>query len=137
MVLKKYSSAFSILIIIASIYFSFYSLLPKVVAETDTTETEFSIQKALVHLKNISKKPHYTGSIEHTVVRNYLVDELKKLGLEVEVQEQVAINSRRTATNTKNILARIKGSEKGKALLLLSHYDSSPHSSFGASERNI
>ncbi|MGV8946858.1 MAG: M28 family peptidase, partial [Lutibacter sp.] len=40
----------------------------------------------------------------------------------------------RAATNTKNILARIKGSEKGKALLLLSHYDSNPHSSLGASD---
>ena len=31
-------------------------------------------------------------------------------------------------------MARIKGTEKGKALLLLSHYDSSPHSSLGASD---
>ena len=34
----------------------------------------------------------------------------------------------------KNILARIKGKEQGKALMLLSHYDSSPHSSLGASD---
>ncbi|MGB5554879.1 MAG: M28 family peptidase, partial [Flavobacteriaceae bacterium] len=33
-----------------------------------------------------------------------------------------------------NILARIKGTEEGKSLLLLSHYDSSPHSSYGASD---
>ncbi|MBT8302639.1 MAG: M28 family peptidase, partial [Maribacter sp.] len=33
-----------------------------------------------------------------------------------------------------NILARIKGTDDGKALLLLSHYDSSPHSSLGASD---
>jgi Zn-dependent M28 family amino/carboxypeptidase len=36
---------------------------------------------------------------------------------------------------SKNILAQIKGSESGKALLLLSHYDSAPHSfSKGASD---
>jgi len=40
----------------------------------------------------------------------------------------------RSASNTKNILARIKGTEKGKSLLLLSHYDSAPHSSLGASD---
>ena len=34
----------------------------------------------------------------------------------------------------KNILARIKGREQGKALMLLSHYDSSAHSSLGASD---
>jgi len=33
-----------------------------------------------------------------------------------------------------NILARIEGSEDGKALILMSHYDSSPHSSLGASD---
>ncbi|HLT50967.1 MAG TPA: M28 family peptidase, partial [Arenibacter sp.] len=33
-----------------------------------------------------------------------------------------------------NVLARIKGTGSGKALLLLSHYDSSPHSSLGASD---
>ncbi|UMB52901.1 M28 family peptidase [Lutibacter sp. A64] len=134
MVLKKYSNAVSILILIAGIYFSFYTLFPNLGAETNVTDTEFSTEKALVHLKNISKKPHYTGSKEHAVVRNYIVEEFEKLGLKVEIQEQLAINSRRTATATKNILTRIKGSESGKALLLLTHYDSSPHSSFGASD---
>ena len=47
----------------------------------------------------------------------------------------MAVNKKwRAATNNKNILARIKGSENGKALLLLSHYDSNPHSSLGASD---
>ena len=135
MILKKYSKAVSVLIVVATIYFSFYALMPKVVTETNLPETQFSTQRALVHLKEITKKPHYTGSVEHTVVRNYLVKEFEKLGLTVEIQEQVAVNKKwRAATNTKNILARIKGSENGKALLLLSHYDSNPHSSLGASD---
>lgn len=135
MILNKYNKAISALILVATIYFSFNSLLPKVLTETNLPETEFSTQKALIHLKKISQKPHYTGTAEHTVVRNYLVNEFEKLGLQVEIQEQVALNKKwRAATNTKNILARIKGSENGKALLLLSHYDSSPHSSLGASD---
>jgi hypothetical protein len=133
--LKKYSKAVSVLILVAAIYYSFYSLMPKVDTETNLPETEFSTQKALVHLKNISKKPHFTGSAEHNAVRNYLVNELEKIGLTVGIQEQVAVNKKwRGAANTKNILARIKGSGEGKALLLLSHYDSSPHSSLGASD---
>ena len=47
----------------------------------------------------------------------------------------MAINRKwRAASNTKNIIATIKGSEEGKALLILTHYDSSPHSSLGASD---
>jgi len=135
MISKKFTNIVSILILIAAIYYSFYSLLPNVVTETNLPETQFSTQKALVHLNRISEKPHYTGSAEHTVVRNYLVNELEKLGLTVEIQEQVAVNKKwRAATNNKNIVARIKGTNSGKALLLLSHYDSNPHSSLGASD---
>ena len=135
MILKKYSKAVAVLILVATVYFSFYSLMPKAVTETNVPEAQFSTQRALVHLKEITKKPHYTGSEAHTVVRNYLVNEFEQLGLTVEIQEQVAVNKKwRAATNTKNILARIKGSENGKALLLLSHYDSNPHSSLGASD---
>ncbi|MEX1384509.1 M28 family peptidase [Lutibacter sp.] len=135
MISKRYSQVISILVIVCAVYFSFSSLMPTFNKQTVLSETAFSNKNALTHLKKISEKPHYTGSAEHIVVRNYLVNEFEKLGLTVEIQEQVAVNKKwRAATNTKNILTRIKGSENGKALLLLSHYDSNPHSSLGASD---
>lgn len=134
MFLKKYNHVVSILILVATIYYSFSSLMPDFKTETTIT-TEFSNKIALQHLEKITQKPHFTGSAEHTIVRDYLVDEFEKLGLEIEIQEQVAINKKwRAAANTRNIIARIKGSESGKSLLLLSHYDSNPHSSLGASD---
>lgn len=135
MIPKKYHQIVSLAIIVISIFYSFYSLSPSVKIEKTSSLTEFSTNKALPQLKEIAKKPHFSGSPEHEVVRNYLVSELEKLGLQVEIQEQIAANRKwRAATNTKNILARIKGSNNGKALLLLSHYDSNPHSSLGASD---
>jgi hypothetical protein len=98
------------------------------------SNTEFSIENALTHLKVISKEPHYTGSQNHLTVQNYIVNELKKMGLNPEVQNQVAVNKWRSSTNTANITASIKGYEKGKSLVLLSHYDSRHHSSLGASD---
>lgn len=134
MISKKHHQVVSILILVAAIYYSFYTLTPSFKIAANAT-TEFSNQNALKHLEIISKKPHFTGSVEHGFVLNYLVDEFKKLGLQVEIQEQVAINSKwRAATKVKNIVTKIKGTEKGKALLLLSHYDSNPHSSLGASD---
>ncbi|MBL4939825.1 MAG: M28 family peptidase [Lutibacter sp.] len=133
--LKKYAQVISVLVIIATVYYSFYGLTPTEKKAAITQKTEFSITNALTHLKEITKKPHFTGSPEHKVVRDYIVSELEKLGLQVEIPAQIAVNKKwRAATNTKNILARIKGSETGKALLLLSHYDSNPHSSLGASD---
>ena len=46
----------------------------------------------------------------------------------------LAPKSWNAGANTQNILARIKGTDNGKALLLLTHYDSQPHSSLGASD---
>ena len=134
MIPKKYLQVVSLLIIVATVYFSFYSLTPTD-ENLNLTNSKFSTSNAVHHLKEISKEPHYTGSIAHNNVRNYLVSEFKKLGLQVEIQEQVAVNKKwRSATNCRNIVAKIKGSENGKALLLLSHYDSNPHSSLGVSD---
>ena len=124
----------ALLIIIVSIYISFQALLPTKISDLTTEKTEFSTERALIHLKEISKKPHFVGTEEHKNVRHYIVSELKKLGLETEIQEGYSITTWNNLTKSKNILARIKGSDKGKALMLLTHYDSNPHSAIGASD---
>ncbi|MBK5209884.1 MAG: peptidase M28, partial [Flavobacteriaceae bacterium] len=110
MIPKKYHQIVSLAIIVISIFYSFYSLSPSAKIEKTSSLTEFSTDKALLQLKEITKKPHFTGSPAHEVARNYLISELEKLGLQVEIQEQMAVNKKwRAAANTKNILARIKG----------------------------
>ena len=133
--MKKYALAISFLILTAAIYFSFTSLMPQTVSDDSAPLIEFSTERALMKLKEITKKPHFVGSKEHKLVRQYIVSELEKLGLQTEIQEQIAIKKNwRAGTKTYNILARIKGTENNKALMLLTHYDSSAHSSFGASD---
>lgn len=134
--MKSSRNYLAVLIIILTVYWSFNDITPSVTSsKKEISATEFSIDNALYHLKNISQKPHHTGSEEHKKVQDYLVKELKKLNLEPEIQYQTAINKKwRAATTTENIIARIKGTEDGKALLLLTHYDSNPHSSLGASD---
>ncbi|MGQ3677855.1 M28 family peptidase [Tenacibaculum discolor] len=134
--MKSSRNYLAVLIIILTVYWSFNDIIPSVTSsKKEISATEFSIDNALYHLKNISQKPHHTGSEEHKKVQDYLVKELKKLNLEPEIQYQTAINKKwRAATTTENIIARIKGTENGKALLLLTHYDSNPHSSLGASD---
>lgn len=122
------------LLIIAAVYWSFFVLLPNKITKMDAPETAFSTERALVHLKEISKAPHYLGNAEHESVRNYIIQQLNVLGLETEVQEQVSMSQWGNVSKPKNIIARFKGEENGKALLLLTHYDSHPHSSFGASD---
>lgn len=133
--MKRLSSVISVIIILIVVYWSFYDLKPTLQKAKTTLKTDFSINHALHHLKNISKKEHYVGSEEHKNVQKYIVNELNKLGFETEIQSQTAINKKWIAgTTAENILARYKGSGNGKALMLLSHYDSNPHSSLGASD---
>ncbi|AUC82798.1 M20/M25/M40 family metallo-hydrolase [Lacinutrix sp. Bg11-31] len=124
----------ALLIIIASIYVSFKALLPSKISDLSTEKTQFSTERALIHLDKISQKPHFVGTKEHKKVRNYIVSELQKLGIKTEIQEGYSITSWGNLTKSKNILARLKGSENGKALMLLTHYDSNPHSAIGASD---
>ena len=132
---NNYATAVSFLILITTLYYSFYSLTPHNAYNGKIPLSQFSTNRALSQLKAISKEPHYTGTAAHTDVRKYITGQLRDLGLDVEVQEQFATNKKfRAATINKNIVARIKGSDSGKALLLLSHYDSAPGSSPGASD---
>ncbi len=109
--------------------------MPHYSEKETVSKTDFSVKRALVPLRQISEKPHYLGSNGHETVRNYLISELNKMGLETQVQEGFSLNSEsKTLDKPKNILARIKGSGNGKALLLLSHYDSALVPSFGASD---
>src|SRR5690606_12859000 len=116
------------------VYVSITSIIPSKISKSDAPETSFSTERALKYLEKISEKPHYIGSEAHDEVREYLITQLELLGLETHVQEGFALNEKwNVLAKPKNILARIEGSGSGKALMLLAHYDSAPHSfSFGA-----
>lgn len=132
---KNYASFFSALFITGIIGFLFFSLMPRWTAEEEEPFAEFSTKRALQHIKAIAQKPHYVGSNNHDNVANYLVQELRNLGLTTSTQQGYTLNDNGLLVQSKNILARIKGSNSDKALVLLSHYDSAPHSySPGASD---
>tara|TARA_R110000850_G_scaffold271031_2_gene404918 strand:+ start:314992 stop:317364 length:2373 start_codon:yes stop_codon:yes gene_type:complete len=136
MKLTNFTTFLSFLIVATLVYLSFKTLMPATITDASTPETGFSSERALTQLKVISEKPHYIGSIAHAEVREYLVSQLELMGLEPHVQEGFTLNKNwRVLAKPKNILARIPGSGQGKALMLLAHYDSAPHSkSYGASD---
>ena len=133
--MKSLQSVASFLLIVGLVYYSFFSLMPQKGSPSSIAETKFSTERALISLKEITKAPHYIGTKEHARVRNYLIGQLEELGLETQVQEGFVINQKwKSLDKPKNIIAQIKGSENGKSLLLLSHYDSALTPSYGASD---
>jgi len=109
---------------------------PSVVA-ADAPAVEFSAARAMKHLAVISERPHPIGSNEHAKVRDYIVSELRALGLSTEIQETSVVNTSLgapfAAGHVENVVARLKGAESGRATMLVSHYDSATNS-FGASD---
>ena len=132
---KSYSSVLSVVFLLGILGFIFFTMMPQWTSDDNVPLAEFSTKRALEKVKHISQKPHFVGSENHDVVANYLVKELQKMGLQTSIQEGFAFSDWGTLTKCKNILVRIKGTNSDKTLLLLSHYDSAPHSfSKGASD---
>lgn len=132
---KNYTSLFSVLVLAAILFGVFYYMTPQSNDQIEVPLSEFSTKRALSTVKAMTVKPHFVGSKNHEVVAQYLQKEVQKLGLETQFQEGFTLIEKGTLVKSKNILARIKGTNSSKALLLLSHYDSAPHSySHGASD---
>jgi len=132
---KNNTPIYSLLVLIPLIFGVFYFMMPQSFDETEAPLSEFSTKRALETVKEISKKPHFVGSKNHEVVAQYLQNELQNLGLETTIQEGFTFTEFGTLVKSKNIITKIKGSKNSKALVLLSHYDSAPHSaSLGASD---
>ena len=66
--------------------------LPEIVSASDPAlDDRFSAERAMETIRAIARAPHPTGHPEIERVREYLIEELKRLDFEVEVQNTLAI----------------------------------------------
>ena len=131
---NRLTGLIAFLLIIIAVWLNFNFDQPDFNPDSNKSLTEFSTSRAFEHVEAIAENPHYVGSPAHSQVRNYIVDKLQDLGLEVQTQEAYDLNKNGVLVNPQNILARIEGTGEGDALVLMTHYDSAMHSSFGASD---
>src|SRR6185295_18911856 len=118
-------------------YVALHQSQPPTVAGADAPAADFSAARAMKHLVVIAQHPHPIGSSEHAKVRDYIMGELNALGLSPEIQKTSVVNTNFGAPfqagHVENVVARLKGMESGKAIMMVSHYDSTA-TSFGASD---
>lgn len=131
---KTIQAGIALLILIAGVIWTLTGTRPTADLDKEVPVVEFSTARAFEHVKALAQEPHYVGSAAHSRARNYIVDELEELGLLVEMQEGFSLNKKGSLVRPQNILARMEGTGDGKALVLMSHYDSGMHSSPGASD---
>ena len=98
--------------------------------KTTTTNTGFSVNRAYSHLQQVARIPHSIGTPENARVRAYIETTCRELGMAVEIQHTTAMVTRGyavTAGNVYNIIARVKGQDNSKVVLVAAHYDSQPN----------
>lgn len=89
----------------------------------DAAINEFSGQRALAYSRKYAVEPHAHGSAANARVRDFLVRELKAMGLEVEIQRD-PVNHVNSVSFVENVLAKLPGSANTKTIGITAHYDS-------------
>lgn len=130
--MRKFLTLLAFILIVFAIQYRFDHLTPD--PDNYKPPFEFTPENAMRHITAIASKPHYTGSDEHLNVQTYLMRELEAMGLEPQQQQGYTSGNWGNVSKAVNIMARIPGTKSGKALVLMSHYDSNPHSAPGASD---
>ena len=93
------------------------------------SQTEFSAERALTHVRTMAAAPHPIGSTANDAVREYLLAQLSALGMNPQVFRAIGIyNGSRSviAGDTRDIVGRLPGTANSQAIMLMAHYDSVP-----------
>ena len=87
--------------------------------------SEFSAERAMAHVQQISQRPHPSGSADHARVREYVMTELRALGLTPAIQDVTGVGTRyAVAGRVQNVVVRVPGTASdGRAVLVMAHYD--------------
>ncbi|MCG5213657.1 M20/M25/M40 family metallo-hydrolase [Streptosporangium soli] len=123
-------TALGVLVLIA--IGAIWDITPSSVSPAGAPAREFSAQRALTQIENFATKPHPMGTAEHGRVREYLVNELRRLGLRPEVHEAVGVAPRTeqgspaTTGRVFNIVTVIPGTAPTGRVFVTAHYDSVP-----------
>ncbi|HEV8240078.1 MAG TPA: M28 family peptidase [Thermoanaerobaculia bacterium] len=93
----------------------------------DAPAGEFSAVRAKAALARVlgDQRPHLTGGTANAAVRERLIAELRRLGLQPQVEWRFVCGDGGRCARVANVMARVLGSEPDKpAVLLACHYDS-------------
>jgi len=122
-----------ILIISFIVLFSVLSLLllsPPKAKQASTNKLEFSAERAFMHLSEIAKEPHSAGTPANDRVREYIYNYCVEMGLETTIQNETGLKlspSYVLAGQAKNVVAKLKGTNSDKVIVIMGHYDSQPN----------
>lgn len=106
----------------------------------------FPVDRVRAHVREIAAAPRPTGSPAHDAAREYLVRQLRDLGLDPQVRTAPALadaghtpygtHATMAAARVRNVVARIPGTDSTGTVVLMTHYDTVPTSP-GANDAGV
>ena len=118
-----------LLVMMLSVLLGFAQFKTPAVVPTSAPATEFSAERAMTKLQVIAHQSRLIGSPANAQIRAYLMQQISAMGLQPEVQTATVTlhppgwDTFQTGT-VHNVIARLKGTDSTRAILLDAHYDS-------------
>lgn len=85
--------------------------------------TEFSAERAVRHVQVIAQTPRPAGTAASAAARGYILGQLQQLGIPAEIVTSRSADGH-SASEIRNVLARLPGRANTRAFALTGHYDS-------------
>ncbi|WP_433203185.1 M20/M25/M40 family metallo-hydrolase [Nocardia sp. CA-107356] len=129
-------------VLLAIVVGTAWALQPHGYRTESAPSTAFSAERAMLTVEAIGAHPHPVGTAEHDRVRDQLVGQLRKLGLDTEIQAGIGRYPESIHRDVlgvgrvENIVARIPGTRPTGTIYLSAHYDSVP-SAPGANDDGV
>src|SRR5829696_1027145 len=112
-----------LVVLVAVIVGAYLARTPPAPRPASGPADQFSAERAFGHVEQIAATPHPVGSAANAGVRDYLLAELRDLGLQPKVQAGTGVRGNEVAW-VENIHARIPGRASTGHVVLAAHYDS-------------
>ena len=133
---KNLQQAILFVIAFFAVWFSSYIIQPPEPKPDSSSPTDFSAERALEHVQSLAQTQRPIGSAANDSARNYILNELRELGLEPEIQRGIGVGTssdRGLVGHAENIIAKMHGTNSQRTILLMAHYDSKPNT-YGAGD---
>jgi hypothetical protein len=124
--LPQLVGAAMLVVLVAIIVGAYAARTPPAPRPASSPVDAFSAERAFKHVEQVAAVPHPVGSAANARVRDYLLAELRDLGLQPKVQAGTGVRGNEVAW-AENIHARIPGRASTGHVVLAAHYDSVAH----------
>lgn len=128
---SAFGRSWAVLLVFVVAAFGIGQMQPRAERKGPAASIAFSTERAWRHVEAIAAAPHPRGSEQNAIVRDYILAELEKLGVDAKVERALAPTSGKQARMplpVENIVARLPGRTVGPAVMLSAHYDSASKS---------